>query len=132
MARYSRLALLMVLSMCTTGVYVTHACPRAQMPSSVSTDWSTHTHTHTHTQSANVRKVIQAHSQVCTDVAFHPARPSTLASCSWDHSVALWGDSLPNARSDADDIDGEGELEQHGRRDAAGVTASTTEQLPRE
>jgi pre-mRNA-processing factor 17 len=35
-------------------------------------------------------KMLRAHSQVAIGVAWNPAAPSKMATCSWDGSIKLW------------------------------------------
>jgi pre-mRNA-processing factor 17 len=42
-------------------------------------------------KSRKVVKTLSAHQQVCVGCQWHPFEPSTLATCSWDGSVKLWG-----------------------------------------
>ncbi len=42
-------------------------------------------------KSRKVVKTLAAHQQVCVGCRWHPFEPSTLATCSWDGSVKLWG-----------------------------------------
>jgi len=40
--------------------------------------------------SSKVAKILNGHSQVCMDVAFHPFLQSCVATCSWDGEIKIW------------------------------------------
>lgn len=42
-------------------------------------------------KSSNLLKKIKAFDQACVDVAFHPAIPDVIASCSWTGEISVFG-----------------------------------------